>query len=856
MSNNLADWRNYELLPAMAEKLDDLLPEFEFKRIGDKWVSSYHLNGTKSAHSKDQVFCYCNSLILQDNGTVEKIGVIDFIAKKQNLPTTYTQGGVFEYIANTLGLSFPSKTLTPQQIQELEQKQQAITEREKANEDFCKALFDATNPEAVKVLQYLTDVRKWTKDEIITAEFGYFDRQKTQYFDAVEVNNKAIGTSHKLSIPVRNTAGDLVGFKFRTIDNSVKEKYYNTFGLSKETFFGYLSKSSPVVIVEGEFDALTAKAKGLNNVVASLGGSASESQIKDAIRRGYKQFICLYDNDEHGREFAVKTLDLVEKYNGVAFVATIPEASKDLDEYLHKGHSKEDAEKIIKANKPAFKARFETLQTKYQAMRESAGNGEISAENREILANDLKELYKKTRQIDRPLLLSDEDVKQFADTLKIDLSTLQNIASDEAEREKEKEQAKKIERLSKELADLVSNGRMAETVNLAGEIAKIKQDTGEQYAEEFQPLRQSLSSLIAETPKGVPTEFAFNYYDEATGKQTEPFELSPSLSMVCAPTSHGKTSFLNNVCLNLVEKNRKEKNGEKVIYFSLEVSKPRLVASLLNTYCNDANLSKINKPLNAILDECKGHGDGFFNTGHFQPYKEKKKGFEQILQNGDLIITDQQHTGDDLAKSVEWYCEQVQRPSAVFIDYAQLLYLEEEKGQTRTEEIKQILKLLKDIANKKGVPIVLACQMKNEVKSPLDCIINNIGESKDISFIAEQVIVLFNLAKLQDLTNKDDLKQKDLLKKLLEKYKRDNPNTDKEGQINAYIEQKEGANLRGLIYAKLVKNRFGASDLEELFCFEQRTGKIWQEKETRGGGQATLSLQVEPLNKYNNTDEF
>ena len=165
----------------------------------------------------------------------------------------------------------------------------------------------------------------------------------------------------------------------------------------------------------------------------------------------------------------------------------------------------------------------------------------------------------------------------------------------------------------------------------------------------------------------------------------------------------------------------------------------------------------------------------------------------------------------------------VRTPAAVFVDYAQLIYDEDAKGLTRTEELKKIVNALKDLTKELQLPIVLAAQMKNDVISPLDVTIDNIGESKDLAMIADTTIAFFNLAKLHTIEAKQESKLKQLLNRLIDALKiKGVPKYVFQGEES----KKEIQPIRGQMYAKVIKRRFGLSDIEEVLDFEARTGTI------------------------------
>lgn len=111
--------------------------------------------------------------------------------------------------------------------------------------------------------------------------------------------------------PYRLPNGVLVGWKARERD---QKKMYGTpadFPLHQETLFGIQvareHADGRLVIVEGEYDCLTAHAAGFRNVVA-LGGSAltpEQMQLADDLRM--REVVVILDGDDGGR-IAAKTI--------------------------------------------------------------------------------------------------------------------------------------------------------------------------------------------------------------------------------------------------------------------------------------------------------------------------------------------------------------------------------------------------------------------------------------------------------------------------------------------------------------------------------------------------------------------
>ena len=93
--------------------------------------------------------------------------------------------------------------------------------------------------------------------------------------------------------------------------------------------------------------------------------------------------------------------------------------------------------------------------------------------------------------------------------------------------------------------------------------------------------------------------------------------------------------------------------------------------------------------------------------------------------------------------------------------------------------------------------------------------------------IADTTIGFFNLSKLHTIEAKQESKLKRLLNRLIGNNKlKGVPMYELQGDEA----KKEIQPIRGQMYAKVIKRRFGLSDIEEVLDFEARTGTIQPNK--------------------------
>lgn len=810
MSNNIQDFKEYELFPSLFERIDKAFPALHFKRVGSRWESKYHLNGAKDSQNKFITFVYGNAKFMAiDHASEEKKGLIDLFMSLNSKDFITA----LKELAELCNLSLPDTD--SEQWRDYERRQ---ANREEANKTFVKALQGETD-EAKRVRSYLYS-RKWTDEEIKKAELGLIttsiretlpdgDSYRGVVRDKEDRVVGGVGTTHLLTIPYRS-GSRILGFKFReVVKQTTGTKYLNSYGLSKTTgLFGIGIGVKDVVIVEGELDALHAQVKGATNVVATTGGRATDTQIQDAVKRGVEKFTLLFDNDERGRSFIIPTIEAIQKTGASIFVASLPDGSKDTDEYLE-SHSIEDFNTIIGEAIPYAHFILSTIVEKYSKL------GDLTLKDREDFFKDVERLlnspyikpyerediYTLLQDCEKALNFKVDDFREWADRAYL--------------RAQEASRAEEVKKASAQIQAALQGGRVDEALSLMRETSsKLNaQERATEYAKVFSTLTpQEYASFLSEIKEGIPTGFKFEQ-----NRQSEPLTLNSGITFICGYRGHGKTSFLNNIALNEARRNVALNNGKSVLYFSYEVDKKRLIIDLLNTFVNDAEISR--HPSDTILSYFKGKGSKYFKADrmasgltHYENFiRQKDKFLRDYLSTGALTIVEENYKVERLLDAIKYYLS-TRKVSIVCIDYAQLIYSEDYSRQ-RTEEIKKVVNDIKDFANREGIPFVMAAQFNREVDSPIGVDTKNIGEGGDFERIADTCIGLFNLKELHTLPNKKDEEQ--AAKKLLSDL-----------GAATYSQGDKLAPIQGKLFVRLMKRRYGYYPLDTILEWEGRTKYI------------------------------
>lgn len=220
---------------------------------------------------------------------------------------------------------------------------------------------------------------------------------------------------------------------------------------------------------------------------------------------------------------------------------------------------------------------------------------------------------------------------------------------------------------------------------------------------------------------------------------TEIFIPAGALSVVAAPTGHGKTAFQINTCLNILQN-----NPEKIVYFfSLEESRASIATLFLNTYIGK-DISKNNR--RSIEGFYKKGSKEFIREESRNTFEEKKgEFFSGLIDNGRLNIHYEDMRAEQFVNTIRFLKnhDTEKRIALICIDYMQLLNLANPRSFSRQEELKSICMMLKDCAVTTGFPILLGAQFNRTVQSKDDTHLTRIGEAGDIERVTNTGIGLF-----------------------------------------------------------------------------------------------------------------
>jgi len=784
MADNVLKTREEVEIEAV-NRIDELFPGMKWERVnkkGVRWQSGLKVDGTEPKEArKDKSIIYSNNPHIFENGESSKdsVSVFDMWlsfgngkAKKEDF------GKVIGEVAVALGYNYePPKDYKEDFSDDGKRKFQANKMR--------KELFGSRGEEALLFL------RSATMDNLTLKEVGDMGLGLSIVGD----------TWNKIAFPLK-VGNEIKGFTFRrylATDNK-GGKYCNKKGFDISEYLWNMprGKVEEVVVVEGIKCALRAEARGMDNVVALGGKEFSDMQIHHLERVGVKRVTLLLDNDEAGVRGTINAIDKLIQAGGFeVFVAVLPGA-KDLAEYLGK-YYQQGAKQAIRGAAVWYKWRAAQYITSWK-------NSEGTDKDFSSLRNSIYSLSLRLNTMEREGLF-----RMVAE--EVEGITAEGI--DEFVKEEEKRQKlAREEELLKQQANLLANAIQAKDYEqqrkILFQMREIDLSSREERAAELISPRLTLASY-QERIKNLPPNVEINKYKlKGFGGKAYPLCLpSGGITLVCGAPGNGKSTFLRNLAFHLseiVESKSNPLEGE-VLYYTLEEPDFQVLEELFNTYYNQAlNKRDSNKTnMQCIRLYFQGERECYMEIEKAEQFRLSCEGFsKRFLNSGILNIVSTEDAAEDIVEDIRTAAKQ-KKIAAVFIDYFQIMRSNKNYKEPRLE-MKEICRLLNNLAKDLGLPIVVAAQLNRESYKDLSNLsLKNIAEAADIERIAAQALFVMKGGNKVEISDDDETRLASM----------------------GYPSMKE----RGNMYVRVMKNRLGEEGLEAVYKWEETSGKICGEGE-------------------------
>lgn len=186
---------------------------------------------------------------------------------------------------------------------------------------------------------------------------------------------------HRLMFPIRNIAGEVLGFSGRALGNDPEQAKYvnspdsplyqkgdNLYGLHEAR--QAMRKAGRAILVEGNVDMVRLSEIGLGEVVAPLGTALTAAQCR-LLKRFVPQAVALYDGDGAGREAAKKAAQLALAEGLALLVASLPD-KEDPDSFA-RAHGKAGVDKLLAGAVPAWEYLVDRALGETRAMTSAQG---------------------------------------------------------------------------------------------------------------------------------------------------------------------------------------------------------------------------------------------------------------------------------------------------------------------------------------------------------------------------------------------------------------------------------------------------------------------------------------------------
>ncbi|MBC7474394.1 MAG: toprim domain-containing protein, partial [Candidatus Sericytochromatia bacterium] len=722
--NDIKDILN-EIYPRLDRS--QLLAEFNPEKSGSYYLLNCPNCNKREAYIYDnKTHINCNRL---NNCSYSK-SIWDYVQERNG----FTNRETLVELARLSGVNLPENNYSDEKYSEARETSNVLEK----SLNYMKSLL--WQEQGKPALDYLLK-RGYTTDEIKVMELGFYPSLKSleeyllnngSIYNAINnsgLKTKGFGTTHQLVIPYRDSVGMLKGFIVRSLlsneelEEINEKKYKYSYGIEKDTLFNLYQTRHlrEITIVEGYLDCLIANARGLKGIVGTGGSTITKIQLENAVKLGFKSFTLALDNDQAGQLGTEKAIRMIYREGLKAFVMTLPDKFKDPDEFII-SNGAEALSKLIKQSESGTKWLAKYLPIKHNNL-ETDKDKDAAIEEALSYGESIRD----------PLIAHDY-LKTATEILDIPPEFLEL----KFESYKEKIHRQKLERDYKDLfrdaSKLIEEDQIESIESFITEkIQNIKAGTVSKVIKPY--TLNDLENDLATTVEGLKTGY----------KKLDELLLIPqqAITIIAGRPSHGKTTLLLNLYLNMIELYPKK----TFLFFSYEETKKQLSLKILNILSDHMVNQKQN--LQQIENYVK-----FKNKDVYQIEKGKLK-LKELTESSRLWLIDEPFYVHQLVNQIS-YLKDRYDIGAVFIDYIQKIKING-RFSTRQIELQKISETILEAAKTLSLPIILGAQLGRDKDSKNKIRLDNLREAGDIENDANLVIAVNNEAMEKALTQNEKL---------------------------------------------------------------------------------------------------
>ena len=292
---------------------------------------------------------------------------INFLMEHEHF--TYPES--LRFLARRYQIEIEEEQLTPEMVQEQNEKETLFQLNQFAREYFEKTLLETEEGRAVG-LSYFRE-RGFRDDTIRKFQLGFApsswdafsshavgEGYKPEYLVktglSIQKENRLTDRFHgRVIFPIHSASGRVIGFGGRILGSDKQvAKYVNSpeseiYNKSRSLYGIFFAKNSIVsrdncYLVEGYTDVISLNQAGIENVVASSGTSLTQDQIK-LIQRYTPNITILYDGDPAGIKASMRGIDMILEQGMNVKIVLFP-SGEDPDSFA-RSHRTSEVEQFI-----------------------------------------------------------------------------------------------------------------------------------------------------------------------------------------------------------------------------------------------------------------------------------------------------------------------------------------------------------------------------------------------------------------------------------------------------------------------------------------------------------------------------
>lgn len=233
----------------------------------------------------------------------------------------------------------------------------------------AQSFFSDNLKKSTLALDYL-HTRRHLTDEIIEkfgigyapdSHYGLTQQLSAKWFTESDITTISLGKKwqtgdlysfyrHRITFPIYDHIGTLIGFGARAIDPEDNPKYLNSsdsplYDKSKVLYGLHIAKNNikihdKLIVVEWYMDVVWLSRLGLDIGVATCGTSLTPGHMK-LMKRYTQNLYLLFDNDPAGFDATLRALKIAYEQDTYPKILRLPDGYKDVDEWANVSPSEE-----------------------------------------------------------------------------------------------------------------------------------------------------------------------------------------------------------------------------------------------------------------------------------------------------------------------------------------------------------------------------------------------------------------------------------------------------------------------------------------------------------------------------------